>query len=248
VLRIGPAEPLALPDGTPVGHTSLSRDGRTLAIALPDAAVVFDLRSGAEKARFAGQPGLSGALLSPDARWLACCSWNGSGLKVFDLATGKAVFSPPDSDKMGAHFSPDGRWLLTAIGPEFQLWSVGSFSPELRIARQGTGDLLGPVAFAPDGRFLAALVTLKLVRLIDFPSGCELATLEAPDVQHSIASLSFTPDGASLIAANRTRMVHVWDLRLIRQRLAAMKLDWDLPRDAPAVESAAPPLRVEVVK
>ena len=92
--------------GNPVGLVSLSRDGRTLATALPDAAVVFDLRSGAEKARFAGQRGLGGALLSPDARWLACCSWNGSGLKVFDLSTGKAVFGPPDSDKTAARFSP----------------------------------------------------------------------------------------------------------------------------------------------
>ncbi len=247
-LRIGPAEPLVLPEGTPVGHVSLSRDGCTLAAALPDAAVVFDLRSGAEKARFAGQRGLCGALLSPDARWLACCSWNGSGLKLFDLVAGKAVFSPPDSDKMGVQFSPDGRWLLTAIGPEFQCWSVGSFAPGLRIARQGTGDLLGPAAFAPDGRILAALVTLKLVRLIDFPSGRELATLEAPDVQHSIATLSFTPDGSLLIAASRTRMVHVWDLRLVRQRLATMGLDWDLPPYAPADASVATPLRVDVVK
>jgi hypothetical protein len=50
-----------------------------------------------------------------------------------------------------------------------------------------------------------------------------------------------------LVAGSVSRRLHVWDLRLIRQRLAAMGLDWDLPPYEPAAQPAAPPLKVEVV-
>src|SRR5207245_9555259 len=42
--------------------------------------------------------------------------------------------------------------------------------------------------------------------------------------------LGFTPGGAQLVTvANYARAIHVWDLRLIRQELREMGLDWDLP-------------------
>jgi WD40 repeat protein len=85
------------------------------------------------------------------------------------------------------------------------------------------------MAFTPDGRSLAVVPSWPLVRLVDVENGMELATLEAPDVQEMIAALSFTPDGACLVAASLSRRLHVWNLRLIRQRVAAMGLDWDSP-------------------
>jgi WD40 repeat protein/tRNA A-37 threonylcarbamoyl transferase component Bud32 len=248
-LRMGPREPILLPTGTAAPGCSVGSDGCTLAVALADSALVFDLKTQKEKARFGGQRGSSGATLSPGGEWLVSTTWHGSGAKVFDTRNGKLVLSVPETANSVAAFSPDGKWLVIGTGPEYRLWSVGSWEPGLRIARAGTADLPGPAAFTPDGRVLALVPSRPLVRLIDVQSSLELATLEAPNVQERVTTLSFSPDAARLIAGSLARRLHVWDLRLIRQRLAAMDLDWDLPPYAPADEPAtSPPLRVDVVK
>jgi WD40 repeat protein len=247
-LRIGPGERILLREGTASGGCSLGHDGRTLAVAVADAALVFDLKAQKEKARFGGHTSSVGAVLSPDGRWLACTTWHGSGVKVFDTHSGKLALSVPETNNSLAAFSPDGNWLAIGTGPEYRLWSVGSWEPGLQIGRQGTKDVTGPIAFAPDARILAIVPSWPLVRLVDLERGVELATLEAPDVQGQTAALCFSPDGAYLVAASLSRRLHVWDLRLIRQRLAAMGLDWDLPPYAPAAQRvASPPLRIEVV-
>ncbi len=51
--------------------------------------------------------------------------------------------------------------------------------------------------------------------------------------------------------ANESPAVHVWDLRAIRRRLAAMGLDWDAPAyaDADLADAASaplPPLQVDL--
>jgi hypothetical protein len=51
-----------------------------------------------------------------------------------------------------------------------------------------------------------------------------------------------------LVVSDGLGKVHVWDLRLIRQRLAEMKLDWDLPPYAPETQpSSQDPVRLEVL-
>src|SRR5262249_27424541 len=50
-----------------------------------------------------------------------------------------------------------------------------------------------------------------------------------------------SPDGSQLVTyAGRDRAMHVWDLRLIRQQLKAMDLDWDLPPYPPPPSPSAP--------
>ena len=246
-LRIGPGERILLPEGTATGGCSLAHDGRTLAVVAADAAIIFDLKAQKEKTRFGGHTGSVGAVLSPDGRWLACTTWHGSGVKVFDTQSRKLVLSVPETNNSHAAFSPDGMWLATGTGPEYRLWSVGSWEAGLRIAGVETTDMPGPMAFSPDGQILAIVVSWPLVRLIDVASGLELATLEMPDIDVRIWALSFSPDGTCLIAGSHSHRLHIWDLRLIRQRLAAMGLDWDLPPYPPAAEPAAlTPLSVEV--
>jgi WD40 repeat protein/tRNA A-37 threonylcarbamoyl transferase component Bud32 len=234
VLRIGPAAPVALPAGTAAEGSSLSHYGRTLVVAAGDAALIFDVTTQEEQARFGGQRSLNSASLSPDGRWLACCTWHGSGVKVFDTRDGKLALTVPETADSGAAFSPDGKWLVIATGPEYRLWSVGTWKPGLRIARQGTNDIPGPAAFSPDGRILAIVPSWPLVRLIDVETGQELATLEAPDVEVLIHTLSFSPDGERLVAGSLSQRLHVWDLQLIHGRLAAMGLEWTLSPRPPS--------------
>jgi WD40 repeat protein len=60
-----------------------------------------------------------------------------------------------------------------------------------------------------------------------------------------VSSPCFTPDGSRLVVTTEGQGIQVWDLRLIRQQLAGIGLDWDMPAYPPALPSAeAGPVRV----
>jgi hypothetical protein len=72
--------------------------------------------------------------------------------------------------------------------------------------------------------------------------------LEDPS-QDLTSDACFTPDGTKLIALSggKVRGIRVWDLRLIRQHLANMGLDWDAPPYPPADPGKTlVPLKLEV--
>ena len=49
-----------------------------------------------------------------------------------------------------------------------------------------------------------------------------------------------------MTTSNDSQSIHVWDLRMIREKLAKMGLDWDLPEYGPRELSSQPPLHVSV--
>jgi WD40 repeat protein len=75
---------------------------------------------------------------------------------------------------------------------------------------------------------LAVGISRTAVQLVEASSGRELATLEAPE-QLVINWIAFNPDGTQLAVALATGPIQLWDLRLIRQQLVSMNLDWGMP-------------------
>lgn len=223
--QIEPARRVAeVPDG-PAEGCSLSQDGRLLAVAVAGEAVIVDVQAGREQARFTGHTGLNQTVLSPDGKWLACATWHGSGIRVFNLDDGRLVHSA-DATDAGVMFSPDNRWLLTSTGAEYRLWSVGDWRLRQCIPRKVGSFVPGPMAFDSKGTTLAIVPAWNTVRLINAATGNEVATLEVPDVHERIQALSFSPDDARLVVGSVAHRLHVWDLHLVRRRLASMGLDW----------------------
>jgi hypothetical protein len=75
------------------------------------------------------------------------------------------------------------------------------------------------------------------IQLIDVPRGEVLATLQSPIRSH-IVWLAFSPDDSQLAVIHwGTRELLVWDLRLIRQQLAKMGLDWNRPLYPPEADN-----------
>jgi hypothetical protein len=135
-------------------------------------------------------------------------------------------------------FSPDGRWLSTDVDGG-RLYAVGTWEPVPRVVgRDGV--------FAPDSR-LMAFPTTGMVKLVDRAMGRELARLEDPEFDDT-ARPFFTAHGAKLIGCS-SKGVCVWDLRLIRQHLKTMDLDWGYPEIPPAdpVRRARRPWKVAVL-
>jgi tetratricopeptide (TPR) repeat protein len=83
--------------------------------------------------------------------------------------------------------------------------------------------------------------------LLDVATGRTLAKLEDPHRDRP-GWLSFTPDGSRfVIVSTFGKSIHVWDLRLIREQLATMGLDWETsPVSASDRVVAVEPPRVAV--
>jgi hypothetical protein len=203
-----------LADGTcdvqPVGtryvtSAAVSPDGGTLAVAHGFEGVsLWDLDSGRHGTPVRSRGGMAHSVVyRPDGSMLALCTSN--EIVLHDLSggwTGAASLArdPGGWWAAGMSWSPDGRCLAVGGRPMVQVYDVQS------------GALAGPalggqayhvpgVAFAPDGRSVAAIMTLDdpngSVRLWDWPSGEERAAWRAPG-----NALAFSPDGRLLVTAH----------------------------------------------
>jgi hypothetical protein len=73
-----------------------------------------------------------------------------------------------------------------------------------------------------------------------------LARLLPPDAD-VIVWLAFTPDSSQLAVATGANVIRLWNLRLIREQLREIGLDWDLPPyPPPSLPGDAQPMRVDV--
>jgi WD40 repeat protein len=155
-------------------------------------------------------------------------------LNLWDVATGKEIRTialKPQHGFANLVFSPDGR-TLAAENPDqtVSLWESASGKER---AHLGTAPVPGPgtagptmfvnvfgmmggaadastLAFAPDGRTLAAKGADGSVRLWDLPAAREIGPLKGHD--GSVTALAFAPDGKTLASGGSDTTILLWDL------------------------------------
>jgi serine/threonine protein kinase/WD40 repeat protein/Tfp pilus assembly protein PilF len=239
LLRYGPPRTL-LPRGE-ADIIGLSADGRLLALPRYQRGALLVQRDHPAKfTELTPQEDVRFCAISTDGRWVATGSHDSQKVfvKVWDGPTGKLVKDLPVHGSSLVGFSPDGRWLATT-GGGCRLWVVGSWEEGPKIS----GDRF---AFAPDSKVLAVGDGFGVVHLYDPNTGAEYARLEVGSQVRPIPQC-FTPDGAQLITGNvEEGTIQIWNLRAIREQLADMGLDWDLPAYPPPKNADATPLKVEV--
>lgn len=233
---MGPPERLPLPCGEALGQ---SRDGRVI--------VTCDRAIGTEQAYAGGwilhadrpdppihlDPGadIVFTAVSPDGRWVVTVT-HGVGLaKIWDARDGRFVKLLAEYGAGCPHFSPDGNWLSTDLDGG-RLFAVDTWEPGPRVGGAGT--------FTRDGKLMALWPTRGAARLVDAATGRQLAAIEDPNTDGAYYAI-FSPDDTKLIASSsQPKGLRVWDLRLIRQELKEMGLDWDAPKLRPARELGDP--------
>src|SRR5262249_51500288 len=158
------------------GSPGLSTNGKLFAVAdrSNHRGVIVNLERPADSPVRLPCPNINSIAVHPTGHWVATGTWKGDGLKVWDLRTRELVHRF-NSDAAVA-MSPDGKWLAGGTGKGYHLWEVGSWRPGSVFPRKGLGDLVGGLAFSPDGRVLAINPSPGLVRLIDVATDRELAT------------------------------------------------------------------------
>ncbi|MGO8931313.1 MAG: protein kinase domain-containing protein [Limisphaerales bacterium] len=231
-----------------VHSAALSRDGRYLAVAreMNAEAVVLDLQDMSCKPVHIGpEPRVCYVAISPDGRWVVTPARFNSIVRVWDARSGALARTLPVPGRGAVAFSPDGRWLATSTS-EYQLWEVGSWQLKDPAVPSYPVPDWNLTAFSPDGRVLAMASEGHKIQLLDTLTARPFATLDAPG-SIGISRFKFSPDGSHLAAIQRDQQVQLWDLRLIRQELATMNLDWDMPPYPPIEKGAATgPVTLEV--
>ncbi len=234
-VRIGPPQRLPLLAGE---QAAISRNGRVVASAQGWGGLVWDRDVPGSPIPLSPHEDARYIEISPDGRRVATGSHWGTKVKIWEARTGKLVRELPVEAGSMVRYSPDGRWLATS-GGGCQLWAVDSWQKHLHI---GGG---GALAFAPDSKLLAAEARHGVVRLIDPVTGREYARLEDPSQDRAIA-LCFYSDGTQLVVSSERSSIHIWDLRALREQLASMGLDWDLPAYPPPYPAGKKLLQVRV--
>jgi WD40 repeat protein len=222
-VQVGPAQKLPVPPADAM--LAQSRDGRVLAAAQFEGAVVWLRDRGDRLIQLGPQNDVRYVAVSPDGEWVVTGShsppWGG---KVWEARTGKRVKELPSACRLC--FSPDGKRLLTVSGlgiRPVRRWEVATWA-ELPFQEPLEGDF---PAFSRDGKQLVLETGTGIARLVDDATGTEYARLEDPD-QHRSTGYAFSPDGRQLVSASGDgHCVHVWDLAAIRRQLAELGLDWE---------------------
>jgi WD40 repeat protein len=182
--------------------------------------------------------------VSRHGRYVVSGAHHGVGLKVWEAVDGKLIKEPlSDVPQIYGMISPNGKWLLTheRHSTRSRLWHFGTWEPGPELGESGmTGD------FSPDGSILALSTFRGPIRLINPEDGREYARLDG-SFQDNSETLTFSPDGATLIATTGTsRSIHVWDLHLIRSQLQDMGLDWELPPLAQPSPTPPRPIQLRI--
>jgi serine/threonine protein kinase/WD40 repeat protein len=241
-LVLGPPERLAPLPGRRFPRACVSADGRTLAVLVGSRVLVYDLKTKRSHFLAGDHPSAAFIDISPDGRWIATGTKHGWGLKVWDLATnsskelsGADVYYPEV-----VSFSSDGKLLLATDVGKTHVWEVGSWRKVL------DPSFTAHPTFSGDGRLIAVREFPEVVRLLDAGSGQVLATLDSPYATR-IVRMKFNSDSSKLALVTNQHL-ELWDLRQLRQELAEIGLDWDLPPypPAPTREPVREPIRIQV--
>jgi WD40 repeat protein len=202
-------------------------DGKTLAIPLDKALILFDPGTGQRQRTLNGLAGRAyRTAFSPDGTLVACGDLIGN-ICVWDRASGRLLraFKQPNPNLWvaGLAFGPDNRSLASGDSTG-GLWIWDARAGTILQTLRGHTALVAGLAFSPDGGMLASMDNRGLVILWTPSTGLPRNQFlhEKRDLNNSISfpAVAFDRQGQRLALGSDSR-VSVWDVRNQREVWAA---------------------------
>ncbi|MDC0175470.1 protein kinase [Planctomycetaceae bacterium] len=213
-----------------ISTLSFSSDARQLAVGVSGGIKIFDLDSGKPRLEISEVSGGNPRRMawSPDGRFLATTRFEGGDdapeearkVWIWDTETGTETSQLPaqSSTVECISFGPDGEMLITGDNDgTMRLWNL----KDLQVVREffGSRKRIADVVISPDGKRIASVSNLGVVKIWDKVTGHDLLSLKPAAGVSPPARLSFSADGRSLIGNCGRSGIKIWDTR----RLATSK-------------------------
>jgi RNA polymerase sigma factor (sigma-70 family) len=192
-----------------VRSLSFSPDGKLVAGGDNHRGIVWDAATGKRVSDFP-ECGIRVAF-APDSRTLVTAD-NGNNLRLWDATTGKELLEIAHHEHgvAAAVFSPDDTLVATSDRKTVRVWDA--VTGKLLQSLPGALESINQIAFAPDGKTLAAARADKKIVFWDPRTGKELQTLQT---DNPVRSVVFSPDGKLLAYANGA--VHLVDTATLKE-------------------------------
>jgi WD40 repeat protein len=229
-LEAGPAQMFRGQAGP--GHIydlCLSPDDRSLLLNVGRRAMHIDLSHDHAEKELGQHRYLDRMAWSGNGRWVAGGTWQGEGVKVWDVERFTVVKEIP-GDRPGATsaypiFSPDSRCLVVCGQKEYRFFNCADWSLTRVLPRSSLNTGPGILAFQNKGNLIALTDSPDKVLLFDQDSLQMQAVLES-DPNLTIVELRFDGADAHLAVGTAQNGIQWWDLRDLRGELTRMGLDW----------------------
>lgn len=203
-----------LEHGGEVSAVSFTSDSSLVVTAGVDGLLWFwDVQTGDRQFNLSASAKIYSMMTSPSAP-LVVAGLNGSA-KVWNTDTREEVADLPQlGDISSLAFSTDGAWLATgSTEGTVSLWKVEGTNFTRTDTLLRLNGYPRELAFSPDNKWLAAGGSTGFAYLWDIATQQELARIRHGS--NPVTSVSFSPDGASLISVTR-KVVRIWDIPSLR--------------------------------
>jgi len=174
---------------------------------------------------------LIGYHMTKDGRWGLTSHFIEPDITVWDPATGQRVKGLGLSGPVFFELTPDGRWILASTREEYQLLEIGSWQLRARWQAQFGQQHYRCCAFSPDGSLVATAAPNGRVDLRTLPEANELIRLPSPKITQ-IKAMQFSADGNKLFVLTGTGGIQEWNLKLLHEQLAGLRLDWKIAQNS----------------